>query len=108
MFHLTTWERSYNKSDAHYNNLDMNQKKFEAFLDAVHVTDETEEDEDENIIDRQTGFVFNSGLRHTACRVLRIEDNKKTIYLYHENPAIRVMAPELKAMLEIHEESEAA
>lgn len=108
MFHLTTLERSYKKSDTHYNSIDMDSERFSAFLEAVTITKEEESDEDGNVIDCQTGFVFNSGLRHTACRVIRIEDGDKTTYLYHENPAIRVMTPELRNMIDNHREKEAA
>lgn len=108
MYHLTTLERSYHKSDSHYNTLDMDTKKFEAFMHAVRIADEKEYDEDNKVIDQQYGFVFNSGLRHTACRVIRIEKDQKTVYLYHENPAIRVLAPDLKNMIEKSTESEAA
>lgn len=111
MYTLTTLERSYNKSNSHYNTLKMDEKKFSAFLDAARIVDENEydEDDDEKVIDTQKGIVFNSGLRHTACRVIRIEDGRgKTIYLYHENKALRVYTPEFKSMVEKNTESEAA
>ena len=109
MYHLTTLERSYHKSDSHYNTLDMDTKKFETFMHAVRIADEKEYDEDDKVIDQQYGFVFNSGLRHTACRVIRIENEKgKVIYLHHDNPVLRIYAPELKALVEKITESEAA
>ena len=109
MYTLTTWERSYHKNDAHYNTLQMDAEKFSEFLEAANVVDETAEDEDGKVIDSQKAIVFNSGLRHTACKVVRIENEKgKTIYLHHDNPVLRVYAPEMKALLEKNTESEAA
>lgn len=109
LYTLTTWERSYHKSDAHYNTLKMDAKKFASFLEAANVVDETAEDEDGKVIDSQKAIVFNSGLRHTACKVVRIENEKgKTIYLHHDNPVLRVYAPEMKALVEKNTESEAA
>lgn len=109
LYTLTTWERSYHKSGARYNTLKMDAKRFAAFLESAHVLDEETEDEDGKVIDSQKGITFNSGLRHTACRVIRIEDAKgKLIYLYHENKMLRIYAPEMKDMVEKHAESEAA
>lgn len=109
MYTLTTWERSYHKNDAHYNTLQMDAEKFSEFLALAHVIDEEEEDESGDVIDSQKGITFNSGIRHTACRVVRIENEKgKVIYLHHDNPVLRIYAPELKALVEKNTESEAA
>lgn len=109
LYTLTTWERSYHKSDAHYNTLKMDAKRFAAFLESAHVVDEDTEDEDGKVIDSQKSITFNSGLRHTACRVIRIEEEQgRTIYLYHDNKMLRIYAPEMKALVEKHAESEAA
>lgn len=97
---VTTKERPYKKTEIKMNVLEMDRARFDDFLEAVGINDEEEYDEDDNVIDRQTVFVFNSGLRKTACKVIRIKDEKGVLYQYHENPMLRHFVPEFKNYVE--------
>ena len=109
-YRITTVERPYKKTDVRMNVLEMGEKKFDEFLEAVTIGDEKDYDEDNKLIDEQTVFVFNSGLRHTACKVIRMKDDKGVLYQYHENPMLRHFEPEFKNYVESlrANESEAA
>lgn len=99
MYHINTIERPYKRTDVRQNVLEMDDKRFEEFLQAVTISKEEELDEDDNVLDSQTVFVFNSGLRHTACKVIRMKDDKGVLYQYHENPMLRRFEPEFKDYL---------
>ena len=100
MYHINTIERPYKRTDVRQNVLEMDDKRFEEFLQAVTISKEEELDEDGDVLDSQTIFVFNSGLRHTACKVIRMKDDKGVLYQYHENPMLRHFEPEFKNYVE--------
>lgn len=99
MYRINTIERPYKRTDVRQNVLEMDDKRFEEFLQAVTIDEEKDLDEDDNVLDSQTVFVFNSGLRHTACKVIRMKDDKGVLYQYHENPMFRRFEPEFKDYL---------
>lgn len=80
IYTITTMERKYNESPFIKNILHMNQRKFDAFLATrgVYVTEELDKDEQFE----QYGITFNSGLRHTACRVITIKKDQQVLYNY--------------------------
>lgn len=109
-YQINTIERPYKETKTFQNVLTMNEEKFDEFLEAVHIGIEEEYDEDGQVTDAQTIFVFNSGLRHRACKVTRIRDGVGVLYQYHENPLLRHFEPEFKNHVESlrAHESEAA
>ena len=99
-YHINTIERPYKETKVYQNVLEMDEKRFDEFLEAVHIGQEEERDEDGKVIDSQTVFVFNSGLRHRACKVIRMKDDLGILYQYHDNPMLRHFEPEFKNYVE--------
>ncbi len=85
---VRTLERPYSSGD--FNNLytrQMNKEKFDEMvsLAGFHITPEFSDtilDKDGSPAFMQYGMTFNSGLRHTACRVISIEMDNQLIYQY--------------------------
>lgn len=79
IYKIITMERPYDSGKYVQNELTMTEKRFQDFLMAVNITKAVDEETGEF-----TGYdiTFNSGLRHTACRVTSISRKDELLYCY--------------------------
>lgn len=82
MYKVTTHEFAHMGGEESYQVLPMDAGRFEEFLHAADINRYLCDDfEDAEETERWT-ITFNSSLRRTACRVMRIEDAEKEIYAF--------------------------
>jgi hypothetical protein len=84
---VRTLERPYGSGDFKLYTRQMSEEKFNEMVDmrGFHITPEYSEtilDDKGNPVFMQYGMTFNSSLRHTACRVMSIEQDNQLVYQY--------------------------
>lgn len=79
---VETMEREYNKPPFKANSFFLSEKRFNEFINSVTISKDVDEETGE-ILDTFK-LTFNSGLRHTACKVRTISIGKEIIYNYGE------------------------
>lgn len=79
LYEITTMERPYESSAYSQHKMTLTEKKFQEFLMAANIVTDVDEETGEKL---GYGIVFNSGLRHTACRVVSIARAGEVIYTY--------------------------
>lgn len=79
LYEITTFERPYNSGTYTENKLTLTEKRFQEFLMAANTSHDVDEETGELL---GYSIVFNSGLRHTACRVTSIARAGEIVYTY--------------------------
>lgn len=100
MYQIDTMERPYHKTPFRKNQFLLNEKTFQEFLNAVTISKDIDPETGE-IIDIYS-LTFNSGIRHTACRVCTISVDNEIIYNYGEGDAYICTKTFQKRLDDIH------
>jgi hypothetical protein len=79
LYEITTMERPYESGVYSQNKLTLTEKRFQDFLMSATIVTNVDEETGEKL---GYSIVFNSGLRHTACRVVSIARAGEIIYTY--------------------------